>query len=798
MHRFRHIRTILLLALLAALLGSACGRKPAVSTPDPVDPPASPAAATPTPNTASAHPRLFFRADSLPALRAAAASTHRDIWQPIEQYAASLQGSTPPQSPPDDLDSFRNSGNRLLPLAFACAVGEDSAICETATAYLLALATWPEWGQDGERSLALAHMLMGTAIAYDWLAPHLTPDERDTVRAAIGEHAHELHEASIVLYDDEWNNWWTHSYLQNHYHVIYSALGMAGLALHGEDERAEEWLRRATERLARAHDFLEGIGDGTWHEGIPYQSYGMSMLVPFLVSLRTVQGTDLLPHTYLQNYAMWRLYNLLPDGTFVMAYGDFAWDWGDNSAPMLLRFVAAEYDHGYAEWTAQQLIAADPLSADEWMTPWAVFEFLFYNPEVAATPPDALPRARVFPDLASVIWRTGWDDDALVFGFKTGAYGGRFAYNTFVAEAKPWEAPCYESDCQLNIGHDHDDMQGFYLVRGSHWLAPENEGIDKFDTALHNTLLIDGGGQQRPSDANYGQEPADFIDTDASLQQAISTDGFSYLAADATHRYPHDLTGALRAVLFVRPDYLVMLDRITAESPHTPTWVSHFGSGVSVDDNAGTRWVRGDAEGNQMLGVAVAAPADAVIETGNDGRPFVHVQTAAPTDDARMLHVLVPMDGDNGDDSTWDARPQIELRDDSGAAMLLHVAHQDGTSEEIIMAYVPPERGVAAGDYICDGNAAVVARGADGSLARIFVAGGTGLRQQRQFFADNLPRAGALDAHYEGNGNSVHVSAVGSASDVRLLAPAARNLTVNGAPAQFTRDGDMIVFIVGE
>ena len=33
--------------------------------------------------------------------------------------------------------------------------------------------------------------------------------------------------------------------------------------------------------------------------------------------------------------------------------------------------------------------------------------------------------------------------------------GGRFAFETFTQEVYPWEAPCLDTGCQLNIGHNN-------------------------------------------------------------------------------------------------------------------------------------------------------------------------------------------------------------------------------------------------------------------------------------------------------------------------------------------------------
>lgn len=177
--------------------------------------------------------------------------------------------------------------------------------------------------------------------------------------------------------------------MQNHYMVKHAALGTAALALLDEHPAAAQWLALAQARLSILTALLEGIGDGTWHEGISYQHYGLTQVLPFWVNLRAVRGVDLIPHTYMQSYGAWRVYNHLPQSLrFIMTHGDFEWDWiATGLATNLLRYVAANYNDGPAEWLVQQIEQQIGRSANQFQTAWYVYEFLYYDPAVPATPP---------------------------------------------------------------------------------------------------------------------------------------------------------------------------------------------------------------------------------------------------------------------------------------------------------------------------------------------------------------------------------------------------------------------------
>jgi hypothetical protein len=751
-----------------------------------VEPTRTPVAPVAMEELSTVHPRLFFDANRLPLLREQAQTTHRAIWEPINEFADALLAMPPPAQPPedDDLETYRNSGNLLIALAFACVIGERDDHCTLAVDYLLAYAGWTRWSQNEADSLGAAHMISGSALAYDWLYDRMTPEQRATVRTSLAGWAEEMYRASAGPPQDAWDNWWRKSYIQNHYWSKNSSLGLAGLALLGDHERAPAWLEQATAQLTIIHDMLEQIADGSWHESIHYQNYALIMTFPFWENLRRIKGVDLFPHTYLRNYAAWHVYNHIPERTeFILSYGNFDLDWTIHELPALLRFVAREYQDGYAEWVARQVFVADPRAPEVWAAPWYAYEFLYYDPTVPAQAPNDLPLARTFPDLEGVIWRTGWGAEDLIFGLKTGPYGGRFNFDSFIQGAPPWELPCAASGCEFNTDHNHDDTNTFYLYRGGSWLAPESQGYDAFDTALHNTLLIDGAGQYRPP---FESNPADYVGSDGALTAVANLPHFDYLASDATGRYrtSGELRDVTRHVLFVRPGYFVMLDNLAADTPHTYEWISHIGQSALREG----AWVRADAGDGQVLGIGVVAPAAFEVVTGEDRRPYVRIAPATPQADVRLINVLYPTTS-----AEWSARPELTLLADSGSAVAVRIAAQSAErrSDDVLIAYDPTGAEAAVGPYRFDGRVAVVALNADATLERLFVFGGTTLRDQSgaRTLVEGLDPQQPFEALYAGRTLSI----CGAVSDaVQIYAPGVERIMLNGFDAPVTRSGDYV------
>lgn len=734
------------------------------------------------------HPRLFFTAADISALQAEANASHRDIWEPIKNYTQSQLGTKPQVNSVSrlQLETYRNFGNQLIAFAFTCVISQQPNYCDLAKTYLLTFAGWQQWGEANQRSLGLAHMLMGNALAYDWLYNQLTPDERQTVRQSLAGWSQKLYEASTKVETvTAWNNWWRDAYAQNHYSTIHSALGMAGLALLNDDDRAPGWVSYAADRLTRVQSLQNGIDDGTWHEGMGYQNYDLTMSLPFWVNLKNVTGVDLFAPNYLKNYTYWRIYNHLPNTVqFIMAFGDFGWWWGNSyKAQNILRFIAHQYSDGHAEWMAQQLIAADGRQADVQAAPWYVFEFLYYDPSIAAQPPTDLPLSRVFPDLEGVIWRTGWGPNDLVFGLKTGAYGGRYAFNAFTQQQYPWDPPCPSWSCPLNEGHDHDDTNTFYLYKSGAWLAPETADVHNYATRFHNTLLIDGKNQYRP---RQSRDPQQFVGSDGFLAATASTPNFDTVAANATRRYRNikGLTDFTRYVVFVRPDYLVMLDNMAADSPHRYQWVSHVGEQATVADN----WVQAAAGGGQILGIGVVSPEPFETATGNDGQPFVRLQPAQNTANVRFINVLYPTDV-----AGWPTRPGLTLLDDTGTAAAVSVQLNDGSqrTDDILVNYGAAGAKTTVAHYAFDGQTAVIARDAAGKLARLFVAGGTFVQDvaANQMLVTNLAAAEPFEAIYADQSLAISGNLQ---TDVTLYAPQVQTVTINGQLQTFSRSNDYI------
>lgn len=278
------------------------------------------------------HPRILFSPADIPDIRVKARGTHAAVMRPIISKADALLDDPVPVYPNAPSSSTSRWGGDLSVLAFAHVATGDSRYGEKAREHLLEFATWPAWGLDrevGDRDLGLAYLIRGNALAYDWLFDSLSTQDRTTIRTSLTQHAQEMYEAASLEIRSEWRNWWIKSYGQNHWDINNTSLGMAALALEGEDQRAGQWLEHVIAEIRKDSSNLDNIIDGTWHEGCLYQQSKLVYTMAFYYSLKRLKDIDLFPRRYLRNYALLALYNYLPGNRQVaLTYSSYRRNWG--------------------------------------------------------------------------------------------------------------------------------------------------------------------------------------------------------------------------------------------------------------------------------------------------------------------------------------------------------------------------------------------------------------------------------------------------------------------------------------
>jgi hypothetical protein len=751
---------------------------------------------------AAAHPQLFFSQNDVGPLREAAASSHREIASHITSILdAHLLDPAPT---PLDYDDKRFFGNQVAVWAFAYQLTGNTAYAAKARLELLTYLTWPDWSfgetrPDSVSSLQIGHMLSGTSAAYDWIYSYLTDVERQQIATRIGTEANQV--AQMLP-----NAWYVEDFVCNHNWIGTAGLGMAALALQGEDARASGWLKLAQDNLAKLKLALGPITDGTYHESFGYEGYGLSMSLPFWTALART-GADYTDMGLLKGLGKFLLYNEIPDlpRQMILPAGDFS-GWSRPDQVQVARYTASRFRDPLAAAAAKRWLDGGSRISylpELW---YEVFEFIYYDPTVTPADVHAQPLDADFPDMGGAILHSSWDKGDLAVGFKAGPYGGRANFERIKTRGAPGGS--------LNWGHDHNDAMSFWIFGNGTWLAPETMGFaagslvyanPANQTAYHNGMLIDGQGELgevRTSDTEYANPW--FWNRDASpLLTAVGTSHYAIAGGRGASLFDPSvgLTRWDRVLVLARSRYVLVRDDLQAQAPHAFDWISHFADGASVDTASG--WVQGINKNGQSLGVRVVSPAQWTAATGSqtalhndmadpDGwTAWVRVRPAAPVAQVQFLTALVPVAA-----SAWSQKARIDALSpqDPGAGAV--VAPGSALEERWIFSRAS-DTGHAAGDLALTGSlAGVSARNAAGAPVRAALFGPGRIADQggtRPLLSS--ASAKSIEADLQGTNLAVTGDSI---ADFHAYSPAATSVTLNGASVSATFESGMISYSAGQ
>lgn len=758
----------------------------------------------------AAHPSLFFGAADVQALRQSGQTTHASIASHITGLLDQHLGDPTPSA--TEYDDFRFLGNQVAVWAFGYQLTGNAQYAAIARAQLLTYASWSDWDNgetaaQGGPDLNEAHMLLGASVAYDWIYQTLSGADRATIASKLG-----LEAQKVAAYLP--GAWWVDQYLQNHNWIDTAGLGMAALALAGEDARAAGWLSLAQTNLQRLQLSVGAIPDGSWHEGLPYEGYGLAMAMPFWLAMRHA-GSDYTDMSLLRGYGKFYLTAGIPDSPrqLILPFGDFT-HWPGQQVLQILRFTAARFRDGYAEAGAQRFIANVPRGnflPELW---YDVFEFLGYDPTVAVADLHTLPLDSEFTDIGAAILHSTYDPGDFTIGFKAGVYGGRTNFNRVMNNATPclglsaWG----NANCGwVEWGHDHNDDMSFWLFGNGTWLAPEAMGYDAgkstdytypaSQTSYHNALLVDGKGQLgdvRLSDSNWNN-PWFWQRQSSPLVPAAGTADYAIAGGKGAQLFDSALQISRwdRVVVMARGRYALVRDDVEASAAHVYDWICHFQDGVTVDTASG--WVQGIGKSGQSLGVRVLSPAAWTAQTGSqtaeqmtqfdpDGQTsYVQVRPAASAPAQQFLTALMPVAT-----ASWAQRTRVDPLSsvDPGAGAV--VAPGSPLEERWIFARAGSV-GKTAGDLALSGAlAGMAARDASGAPLRALLFGAGQLFDQtgaRLLLATSS--AAAIEASR--SGTTLKVSGTGVA-DFQAYAPWATAVTLNGQAVSARLESGMVTY----
>ena len=310
-------------------------------------------------------------------------------------------------------------------------------------------------------------------------------------------------------------------------------LGFAGIALQGRHPDAGKWLELARQS-ARAFAIMYGL-DGAYDEGPGYWGYTTMHMILFADVLYRKLGID---DRHLINYP----------GTVRYAIS-LAMPTAANPKDTVNFSDAGGLDTTVAAWVG--LTHGDPVSNHVaanigGLTHWPAA--VWYRPEAPAQPPGAdLHDMRLSNDI--VISRTGWEAADGVVALRSGGPANHEHADRNSVLFKIYGERLF-----------HDPFGGAYIASVPRWRLRLTEA--------HSAVLINGQGHQY----HDGREGTNASWANASVTDFRTGPGWMKVTSDATDAYQLvnlDVTLVERTLFYLKPDVLLILDRVKATKAAT-------------------------------------------------------------------------------------------------------------------------------------------------------------------------------------------------------------------------------------
>ncbi|MBI2300709.1 MAG: LptF/LptG family permease [Armatimonadetes bacterium] len=501
---------------------------------------------------------------------------------------------------------------KLFSLAYLI-TGED-LFYQKAREIAFDLAQWPQWTDPSYGGLPACldtgHCTQTMGLFYDWCYDKLAPAEREQLRGAIVDKGILALTATLPKTEAHWNGWG----------VFTTGLGVAALALVGEEDRAPGWVQTSIDNV-KTYDDLQG-SDGGSFEGPMYGTYAADSLAALLFALDSSQTAHgLKGHPFLAGLPRFAVNGLSPHVKGIATFGDGGFT---AAYPRTLAMLAAGGD----EAARYYLLAAGLLGGLN-----GIDDFLFNGPLLAAKElpgPPAWLGSDAFTDVGYAFLRGGDDDPYLAF--KCGP-------------------------ATVAVGHNHYDANSFQITASGGVAAADpgyrsyfNPPMRRYTTSTfgHNTVVLDldNAYLQNQADSVAGHDQ--FNLAGGRLIEAFTAPGIGFLTGEAAATYNSANAKVLdrfaRRIVAIPPHGFVIRDELAAPAPHTFSWLLHGPNGAEVSAAANAATLE---QARVVLQAGVWSPGGVTWRSGTypgaeSYGPYAAATTARPATSAAFTAALVP------------------------------------------------------------------------------------------------------------------------------------------------------------
>jgi hypothetical protein len=477
--------------------------------------------------------------------------------------------------------------NRLLLAALLWRQTRQERFLTDARRRALNLAGWPPRGATGffQNDLAAHSVAWTLALAYDWLYDWWSDEEKRRLLAAIEPRVEEMLSPPVEGLPTGWAglDWgrkldrWPYD---SHGAVTLARLAVICTALAGEDPLFDRCYEAVVPRyLARPIPW--GGADGGYANGTAYAQWDV-LYTHFVVwdLLKNALGVDLWQTPWARGYGRFIAY-FLPPGTPSGLFGDetekrFADVWATQAEA-----YAAHLPSPLADWYARNQFGENAAHLALLLSPARDWN------AIPGALPAGTPHAVHLEDIGWAAMHSDLGDRARTsVYFKSSPYG---SYN-----------------------HSHADQNSFVLHARGRALAIDSGYYDAYgsphwedwykQTRAHNAITFDGGqGQMHDS-----------MEAKGRITRFEHHADYDLTTGDAAQAYGGALSRALRSIVYLRPDTVLVYDDLASARPRTWEWNLHA---LSKMKEKGPGALEIEEDGVRLCVTMLKAPAGTFTQT---------------------------------------------------------------------------------------------------------------------------------------------------------------------------------------
>ena len=379
------------------------------------------------------------------------------------------------------------------------------------------------------------------ARTYTFVNDLLTEAEKQKCRAVMKVRGEEMY--NHLCPEHLWNPYNSHSNRAWHF------LGEVAIAFHGEIEGADDWLWFAMNVFYNVYPVWSD-DDGGWHEGINYWLGYQKRFTWWIDVMREAMGINAFDKPYYGKVGYYAMY-LYPPGMAANGFGDLVFRRKAQDYRTLMSVFAAQAQNSYWQWYVDQL--GGPVYGKRYIGFIRGAQLT-----IEAQSPDELPASRLFKGT------------------------GRAYLNTQITDAKESVQVVFKSDPFGTMSHGYEANNSFLLWGYGKRLLIRTGRRDDYGGEHHsnwmwstrsvNNITVNGKGQRK--------RPATAVGEITSFK---TTPEIDIVVGEAGGAYEEPLERYSRAIIFVKPELVIVYDRLVASQDSTFEYWLHAINEIAVD-----------------------------------------------------------------------------------------------------------------------------------------------------------------------------------------------------------------------